>query len=371
MSLFTEYDHARLATLFNRDGVCNPDGCGPDCTHGPYPGYRPEVREAPNGDTKVCPECGGRAAVDTDLVCSCHGTGRVPNVDAGPAGKRFLHVALKYNPPAWAEAYLARAHWEACKVAQALGVSKEYFPMPADGTLRVLEYPSAGHVYDPQSPFKCANGCGLPAALDSNEVCPALAPGAGTAEHTDFDLFTIVLWRSTPGDLQLGDDHANQRIQPGTNGRDGANQQGREHGNRVSRGAIDAALLSDATPPTGRRRSERGYDLAAEVGRPAGGASVHARTDGGTSEGSSTLDRARLISPGLHIGELGELVGLGPATPHRVPARPYAQKSVVYFAMPDHAARLPRAYEPMQDRPEPPTQTVGEWLRERVARSRY
>lgn len=39
-------------------------------------------------------------------------------------------------------------------------------------------------------------------------------------------------------------------------------------------------------------------------------------------------------------------MGLGPATPHRVPARPYVQKSIVYFAMPD------------------------QWVAERIARSR-
>ena len=61
----------------------------------------------------------------------------------------------------------------------------------------------------------------------------------------------------------------------------------------------------------------------------------------------------------LYIGEIGELVGLGPATPHRVPARPYEQHSIVFFALPAHDAVLPGGV------------TVGDWLRERVARSRY
>ncbi len=300
---FTEYDHARLAALFNRDGVCNPDGCGPDCTHGPYPGYRPEVREAPNGDKRDCARCLGDGRVSTrsgsgSSACgACNGTGRVPNMDAGSAGKRFLHVSLKYNPPAWAEAYLARAHWEASKVAQALGVRKEYFPMPADGTLRVLEYPDAGHVFPPLTSLqavKCIH-CDARSA-DPNPVrfgvCPALAPGAGTAERTDFDLFTIVLWRSHPADLEL--------TQP------------------------------NECPSAGRCL-------------------------------------ARSINPGLHIGEIGELVGLGPATPHRVPARPYAQKSIVYFAMPDHGAVLP----PSEKQAAGHAWTVGAWLKERVARSRY
>jgi hypothetical protein len=334
--IFDEHDHARLATLF--DGVAaehrhtseSPFFCdycgqqthaldgrdlGVDCPkHTPYPGYKPEVREAPNGDTKACPECerDGRPMVDC-RVPGCNGSGRVPNVDAegvcgvckgaqyheddcirdrpgmflelcgclpnpfcpGCSGtgrakaKRYLHVAPKHNPPAWAMAYLARAHYEACRVAEALNVPAAYYPRVADGTLRVLEYP----------------------------------PGAGTVEHTDFNLFTIVLWRSTPDDLEC----------------------------------TDKNLLAGE------------YTTAAcQYWR---------------------LSKARKISPGLHIGELGELVGLGPATPHRVPARAYAQKSIVYFAVPDHAARLPPMTWPDGlPRTDP---TVGQWLKERVKRSRY
>jgi hypothetical protein len=214
---FNRTDHDALSTLFDPESR--------------YPGYRPAVREAPNGDGKV----------DTE--------------------KRFLHVALKYKPPAWAEAYLARAHWEASKVAEALGVRKEYFPLPADGTLRVLEYP----------------------------------PGAGSAEHTDFDLFTVLLWRSTPNDLELLDDC-------------------RHHN-----------------------------------------------------------DDARAINPHLHIGEIGELAGLGPATPHRVQGRSYVQKSIVYFAMPDHAAELPNpvTFPATETRQQVTVHTVGQWVAERIARSRY
>ena len=191
---------------------------------------------------------------------ACSGTGRAP-------GKKYLHVAPKYNPPAWAREYLARAHFEACRVATALGVPAAYRPHEAYGALRVLDYP----------------------------------PGAGTVEHTDFDLFTIVLWRSHPADLE--------------------------------RTPCDAAR---APLPAIRGR------ITAEA-----------------------------ISPGLHVGEIGELVGLGPATPHRVPARPYAQKSIIYFAIPDHAARLPcdacdRTGEDHADH----ALTVGEWLDERMKRSR-
>jgi hypothetical protein len=69
-------------------------------------------------------------------------------------------------------------------------------------------------------------------------------------------------------------------------------------------------------------------------------------------------------NPGLgggryHIGEIGELVGLGPAEPHYVAPLPEPQLALVYFAIPDHAAVLPSG------------QTVGAWLDERIKRSRY
>jgi hypothetical protein len=221
------------------------------------------VREAPNGDTKACPHCGPDGTVERASCYACAGRGRVPNV--APATARYLHVAEKYNHPEWARQYLTRAHWEACKVATALGVPDAYYPRPEDGTLRVLEY----------------------------------QPGGFQPEHTDFDLFTIVCYRSHLGDLE----------------RTGA-------GGDWARGL--------------------------EAGLPLNQHAVH--------------------SPGLHIGEIGELVGLGPATTHRVPARPYAQQSIVYFAMPSHAALLP--YERTHTG-EVRSRTVGEWLAERIARSRY
>lgn len=121
MKLFSSLDHAKLCSLF-----------GPG-----YAGYKPDVLEAPNGDGKI----------DT--------------------AKRYLHVALKYNPPPWAREYLARAHFEACRIAEAIGVPDQYYPKVENGTLRVLEYP----------------------------------PGAGSALHTDFDLFTVHCYRSTPEDF--------------------------------------------------------------------------------------------------------------------------------------------------------------------------
>lgn len=189
---FTDLDYRALSALFGRPG---------------YRGYRPSVVEAPNGD--------GRLDV----------------------GKRYLHVAAKYDPPEYAQWFLARAHLEACRMAERLGIPDAYYPRAADATLRVLDYP----------------------------------PGAGSAQHTDPNLFTLTMYRSTP-------------------------------------------------------------------------------------EGLVVVEGA---SPECYIGELGELVGLGPATAHRVDPLPIRQQSVVYFAMPSHSAILPDG------------RTVASWLDERMHRSRY
>lgn len=132
MKLFNALDHEKLSTLF-RPG---------------YAGYKPEVLEAPNGDGRV------------------------------DATKRYLHVALKYNPPEWAREYLARAHFEACRIAEAINVPANFYPKVENGTLRVLDYP----------------------------------PGSGSAEHTDFDLFTVHCYRSTPEDFVKVPD-VNRRIE--------------------------------------------------------------------------------------------------------------------------------------------------------------
>jgi hypothetical protein len=210
-----------------------------------YPGFRPHVTELPNGDGKA------------------------------DGGKKYSHVAMKYltrgsQDDLVLKGFLAAAHFEACRVAEALQVPAEYYPRVADGTLRILEYPA----------------------------------GVGSEEHTDFDLFTILCYRETLTDLQL--------------------------------------TLRDWAP----------------------------------KKGPDTIEAARMIDPHMHIGELGELVGLGPATPHMVVARPYVQRSIVYFAMPDHDVKLPvyaisRAQLYQDPRPQEclPV-TVGEWLSERMARSR-
>lgn len=78
-----------------------------------------------------------------------------------------------------------------------------------------------------------------------------------------------------------------------------------------------------------------------------------------------TLNLYRSVAnPGLgggeyHIGKLGELLGLGPAEPHRVDPLPVQQASIVFFAIPDHAAVLPSG------------ETVGEWIAEQMKTMRY
>lgn len=79
------------------------------------------------------------------------------------------------------------------------------------------------------------------------------------------------------------------------------------------------------------------------------------RPEGFVRTGVSEGDDA--ISHGVHFGEIAELAGLRPATPHRVRALPERQRSVVFFVLPSLAA-------PLGDG------TVGEWLKERYARSR-
>ena len=191
-----------------------------------YAGYKPAEAEIPNAD----------GIVDT--------------------GKRYLHIARKYDPPDWAAEVLATAHWQACLIAERIGVPDMYYPRTENGTLRVLEY----------------------------------SAGAGSSEHTDFDLFTVNLWRSSPIDHEWGEQDADQRW-------------------------------------TWHRGAEA-----------------------------------------YHVGELGEIVGMGRARMHRVIARPYAQRALVYFAMPANSARLP--FVPSCNPPRWSSQRVGEWVAERTARSR-
>lgn len=199
---------------------------------GGYPGYRPEVLELPNGDKRV------------------------------DAEKRYAHIAEKYLSAygKWSPGYevldaaLDKAHALAMKVAHALNVPDAFLPVREFGALRVLEYPAGAHSHP----------------------------------HTDFDLFTLMMYRDQP-----------------------------------------ACFVSQDVPP--------GYGF-----NPTGEA----------------LFQARKLNAQLHLGELAEQIGLGQATPHLVVPSDKPQHSIVYFAIPDHLAVLPSGL------------TVGEWLAERMARSR-
>lgn len=103
-----------------------------------YSGYKPEVKEIPNGDGKV------------------------------DADKRYAHVGTKYFTTHQQRMelmpFLLKAHAIAMDVAIAIGLPEEFKPKLEYSSLRVLEYP----------------------------------PGAISNEHTDFDLYTLMLYRDQP-----------------------------------------------------------------------------------------------------------------------------------------------------------------------------
>lgn len=114
-----------------------------------YAGYRPNVKEIPNGDGKV------------------------------DAEKRFSHVASKYlrqdsDSRLWQALY--RCHDRAMQVAELLDLPKEWRPNLNASALRVLEYP----------------------------------PGAGSERHTDFDLFTLLAYRDPLEGLEIEGDPVRQ-----------------------------------------------------------------------------------------------------------------------------------------------------------------
>lgn len=126
--IFTRRDYDDLSTLFDPEAE--------------YKGYKPNVRERPDGDARV------------------------------DADKMFLHVALKYSPPGWALECLYHAHRIACGIAEAAGVPGEWRPAIENATLRVLYYPA----------------------------------GAGTEEHADFDLLTVNCWRDPAFGIEVPTD---------------------------------------------------------------------------------------------------------------------------------------------------------------------
>jgi hypothetical protein len=71
-----------------------------------------------------------------------------------------------------------------------------------------------------------------------------------------------------------------------------------------------------------------------------------------------SLKRIHMLNKQAHLGQLGEAIGLGKATPHEVVASEQRQHSIVYFAIPDWDSVLPSG------------QSVKDWLNSRMARSR-
>jgi hypothetical protein len=202
-----------------------------------YPGFKPDVKELPNGDGKI-------------------------------DEKKYAHISLKNLAnfgTSRERTLLLRtlfvAHEAAEQVADALEVPQAFRPDIRYGAVRVLAYPAK---------------TGL------------------SHRHTDFDLFTIPLFR----DVQ-----------------------------ETFRTYPQAAL--DWSDQDQRERFYAAEDLA----------------------------------PGLHLGELGEAIGLGPATPHEVLPHDEGQLSMVYFAIPDWDTMMPKQVNHMP-------LSVKNWLNERMARSR-
>jgi hypothetical protein len=215
--MFTREDYDQLHAVVFRDG---------------YPGYKPEVKEIPNGDGKV------------------------------DETKRYAHVAPKYITDDLSFDDSVRLTWFhhcafqlARDIAVAAGITEPFLPDRRYGALRVLEYP----------------------------------PGAISNSHKDFDLFTLMMFREQP-DRFVAEDH------------------------------------------------DEGTDCGVEV--------------------SDTLLRIRQMNTQAHLGELGEEIEIGYATPHHVLPSDVVQRAIVYFAIPDHDAVLPSGV------------TVRDWLNERMARSR-
>lgn len=192
-----------------------------------YPGYQPTVVEAPNGDGNWDFE------------------------------KRYAHIATKYLERVKAgsgidiyalDDYLTRANGLAVAIAVELGVPRQFWPVKELGALRVLEY----------------------------------SAGADSADHTDFDLFTLMCYRNIPRKFEY------------------------------------------------------------------------------TTPLDSHLEKANTLNQQIHFGEILELVCPSmKATGHKVDAsQSRSQYSMVFFAIPDHDAVLPSGV------------TVGDWLKERMSRSR-
>jgi isopenicillin N synthase-like dioxygenase len=230
--MFTTEDYRILHRL-----VFSPD----------YPGYRPNVVEAPNGDGNK-DELKRYSHVSTKWLQVYR-----DQATRGDGAAETSNVLLSY---------LTEAHELALDMAIQIGVPNAYWPVLENSALRVLEY----------------------------------TPDATTAPHKDFDLFTLMLYRNHPQYFKY---------------------------------------LSRANEPSwdANRSAERG----------------------------KMLKHAQTLNAQVHFGEiLEEISPVWEATKHEVVAsKGPTQYSIVYFCIPSHDAVLPSGI------------TVGKWLDERIARSRY
>lgn len=84
-------------------------------------------------------------------------------------------------------------------------------------------------------------------------------------------------------------------------------------------------------------------------------------------EPSVRLLEMRAINPQAHMGQLGQVIGLGPVTSHEVVASATPQHSIVYFVIPSWHRMIDGR---VQESTLPSGVTVRDWLNERMARSR-
>lgn len=218
-----------------------------------YPGYRPNIIEAPQGN------------------------------DVWDTEKRFSHVAMKYlnnfcdsTKCSILTDYLLQATEKSIDIAIDLGVPKRFWPDYRYSNMRILEYP----------------------------------PGAVTAPHEDFDLFTTMLFRNTEDNFKYLEKPL-------------------EHSTTI--GHKQFSNFGEYTTLHSRKIKK-----------------LHGRD-------------YQHLNHKIHFGEILNLVNSNyEADKHEVVADLFnrTQYSIVFFAIPDWEAVLPSGI------------TVGKWLEERISRSR-
>lgn len=243
----------------------------------------------------------------------------IPNGDGKvDAEKMFSHVAPKYfRTDEQREAltpYLERAHALAVEVGELIGLPPEFMPDIRYGALRILDYP----------------------------------PGAVSNKHEDFDLFTLMCFRDQP-DRFLAHEPSLGGSSP-TSWPPGSLDPVRVDPDRIVATHPDGSV-AETEPVSDEGKTLDGLNQVALIAA------------------------IRELNPQAHLGQLGEAIGLGPATPHEVLPSETRQRSIVYFAIPDHESRVVPLWKshPALDAlgVNLPTQpTVRDWLNERMARSR-